>query len=269
MRELHFEERNKLASFFQNPTSGIVKAAFYQNIGKAWIKEEENKPCGILLIGNTCYYGGHCVEENAAEFIMEQFIKERMAIGDIIPQDCSALPYFDEFFRSQKDAYPCSMKKTERHLMDIDLDRLDHSRLRTFLNEIPPNYELQPISHLLFDRAREDQYLNNFIRLFPDYKDFGKNGFGFFLLEGKEIVAGISSYARYKDGVEVQIAVSPKHRGKHLASSLGAAFLLECQKRKLYPWWDCANPTSEHIATELGYVLKQVTPIYRCMFTLS
>ena len=60
-----------------------------------------------------------------------------------------------------------------------------------------------------------------------------------------------------------KIAIHPAHRGKHLACSIGARFVLECQKRKLYPWWDCANPTSEHIAKRLGYFLKQENCTYK------
>ncbi len=172
--------------------------------------------------------------------------------------------YLDEYFNQQNFKY--SIVKSERHLMDINMCNLKYGHLMNFVNTLPEKYYLKPIDEGLFYTARNsNNYLLDFIKLFESYTDFEKEGFGFFVFDGLEIIAGISSYARYKNGVEVQIAVKPEYRRQHLARLLGAKFLLECEKRDIYPWWDCANPASEHIAMELGYELKQITTIYKCM----
>jgi GNAT superfamily N-acetyltransferase len=262
MRKLEFYERDTLAPYFPNPSSAIILSSLYTNIGETWISENDSDQAAIIFVGKTFYLGGHDISEEIADFLMEQILTKELSQGYIIPQDREMIPYLDEYFQELNDKY--SIMKSERHLMDLDMSNLNHNCLMNYVKELPTNYQLKPITEELFYTARNgDQYLNNFIELFPNYIEFEKYGFGFFLLDGSEIIAGISSYARYHDGVEVQIAVHSQHRGQHLGRCLGAKFILECESRGLYPWWDCANPTSEHIAIQLGYVLKQVTPIYR------
>lgn len=262
MRQLEFNERKDLIELFENPTSAIILASLYTNIGEAWIDDKSTNRNGIIIVENTFYIGGQSIDEEFADFIMEQISRRKIPLCYIIPQKNDMITYFDKYFNHEK--YKNLLIKSERHLMDINMNNIKHEYLINFINELPDKYQIKPIDEELFYTARGDKYLDNFVKLFNDHTDFDKEGFGFFILYGTDIIAGISSYARYKNGVEVQIAVKPEYRGQHLARSLGARFILECKRRDLYPWWDCANPTSEHIAIELGYVLKQVTTIYKC-----
>ncbi|ABX43587.1 GNAT family N-acetyltransferase [Lachnoclostridium phytofermentans] len=264
MRKLEFTERKYLIELFNNPSSAIILASLYTNIGETWINDKLINKNGIIFVENTFYIGGHSIDKELIEFLFEQILRKEISLYYIIPQNNDMIAYFDEYFNQVK--YKYSIIKSERHLMDIDMNNINHDKLMSFINDLPVKYQLKPINEELFYTAISgDKYLNNFIKLFSNYKDFEKEGFGFFILDGSEIIAGISSFARYKEGVEVQIAVKPEYRGQHLARILGAEFILECKKRDLYPWWDCANPISEHIATEFGYVLKQITTIYKCM----
>ena len=287
MKKLKFAERGRLAKLFQKPTSAVILASFYTNIGETWLSDEKENETGIIMVGNNYYIGGQDLDGKTADFIMEEMKRQESLVSYITPQNPSMISFLDRYFetyykqnsnqdsnqstKQNSNQCACNQKnsqysiiKSERHLMDIDMSCINHEMLRHYVDEVLEGYQLKPIDYELFEFARnEDKYLNNFIKLFPDYDEFKKNGFGFFMMDGTTVIAGISSYARYESGVEVQIAVMPEYRGQHLARALGAAFVLECDKRKLYPWWDCANPVSEHIAVELGYVLKQVTTIYK------
>ncbi|BCN29070.1 GNAT family N-acetyltransferase [Anaeromicropila herbilytica] len=259
MRKLELHERKELIQVFQNPTSAIILASLYKDIGEAWMDENHNR---IILVENSFYIDGQLPDKELMDFVMKQVLRKELNLFYIIPQNIEMSTYCDKYYNQDNDQY--SIIKSERHLMDIDMNKISQDTLMNFISDLPEQYQLKPITEELFYTARNtDKYLNNFISLFHDYDDFEKEGYGYFILDGSDIIAGISSYARYKDGVEVQIAVKPEYRGQHLARSLGATFILESKKRGLYPWWDCANPTSEHIAMELGYVLKQVNPIYK------
>lgn len=263
MHKLEFSERKNLIELFRNPTSAIILAALYTDIGEAWISGQGRPYNGIIFVENTFYVGGELIEEKSFEFLMEQILSKGLPVCHVIPQGSRAVSCFDGFFN--REEYKGIVTKSERHLMDIDMKHLNHETLRSFTAGLPEEYQLRDIDETLFTETKNNGDTYNYIKLFKSFEDFEQKGFGFFIMKNREIIGGISSYARYEKGVEVQIAVKEEYRGQHLARSLGAKFILECEQRDLYPWWDCANPVSEHIAGELGYVLKQVTPIYKLL----
>lgn len=261
MYKLNKAQRNNVKSLFEDPTSSIILAALYGDIGEIWCDDMLKPKVGIIFAESTIYISGEAIDKETMDFSTEKILENRASKFTIIPQNSFMLDYFSELFEQAK--YKDIVSKSERHLMDIELENINHQKLELYVNEILSHYEVKAIDKELYLKASSDKYASNFVRNFKNYNDFSNNGFGYFILHNSEIIAGISSCARYENGVEVQIAVSPKYRGNHIARSLGATFVLECKRRSLYPWWDCANPTSEHIATELGYVLKQVTPIFK------
>ncbi|MBQ5852112.1 MAG: GNAT family N-acetyltransferase [Lachnospiraceae bacterium] len=156
--------------------------------------------------------------------------------------------------------YRRTVAKTERHLLDIDLNHLDVDKLLMYKKGIPSGYMLRVIDRKMYEEGKRHKFSSNFLKAYPDYTSFQNGGFGYYVLEKEKIVAGISAFIRYQTGVEVKVAVLPEHRGKHLARALSATFLMECKVRNLYPWWDCSCPATIHIAKELGYYLKQNAP---------
>ncbi|MCI7035567.1 MAG: GNAT family N-acetyltransferase, partial [Spirochaetia bacterium] len=68
-----------------------------------------------------------------------------------------------------------------------------------------------------------------------------------------KIVAGASSYTRYKTGIEIEVDTLEAHRKKHLATVCCSALILNCLEEGLYPSWDAYNMNSVHLAQKLGY----------------
>lgn len=83
--------------------------------------------------------------------------------------------------------------------------------------------------------------------------DYARLGMGVAVLEGEELVAGASSYSRYKEGIEIEIDTREDHRRKGLAFACGAQLILNCLDRRLYPSWDAQNLWSVALAEKLGY----------------
>ena len=77
-----------------------------------------------------------------------------------------------------------------------------------------------------------------------------------------QILSGASCYSTYSRGIEVEIDTHPDHRRKGLAYSCGAAMILECLNRGLYPSWDAANLGSVALAEKLGYHFSHEYPVY-------
>lgn len=88
---------------------------------------------------------------------------------------------------------------------------------------------------------------------FEDAGMYARLGLGVAAYYGDELVSGASSYARYRDGIEVEIDTEEGHRRKGLAYACGARLMLECLARGLYPSWDAQNPGSAALARKLGY----------------
>lgn len=72
-------------------------------------------------------------------------------------------------------------------------------------------------------------------------------------MKDDEIVAGASSYTRYKEGIEIEVDTKPEERRKHLATVVCAQLILNCLEENLYPSWDAHNMNSVHLSEKYGY----------------
>ena len=86
-----------------------------------------------------------------------------------------------------------------------------------------------------------------------ELKDTAKCGRGMVIMKAGEIVAGASSYTRYKERIEIEVDTVETERRKHLATIACSALILECLEEGLYPSWDAQNMNSVHLAEKLGY----------------
>jgi len=77
-----------------------------------------------------------------------------------------------------------------------------------------------------------------------------------------QLVAGASSYTIYPGGIEIEIDTKPEYRDQGLATVCGAALILECLRRGLYPSWDAHDLRSVALAEKLGYHRDHPYPVY-------
>ena len=71
--------------------------------------------------------------------------------------------------------------------------------------------------------------------------------------EDCRIVAGASSFSRYKEGIEIEVDTVPEERRNGFATIACAALILRCLREGLYPSWDAQNMNSVHLSEKLGY----------------
>lgn len=93
----------------------------------------------------------------------------------------------------------------------------------------------------------------DFVSAFGTKERYLSLGRGMVITMDGKIVAGASSYTRYKEGIEIEVDTVPRERGKHLATIVCSALILNCLAEGLYPSWDAQNMTSVHLAEKLGY----------------
>ena len=102
--------------------------------------------------------------------------------------------------------------------------------------------------------------------LFPHFEEswdtwadadaFAKSGFGFLLTTSSgEPISSCYTYTAGGDLAEIQIQTVDAFRGRGYATLVGSAFIEECLKRNLDPYWECSegNETSSGLARKLGF----------------
>ncbi|WP_281556324.1 GNAT family N-acetyltransferase [Thalassomonas sp. RHCl1] len=98
---------------------------------------------------------------------------------------------------------------------------------------------------------------------FSSAENFLARGIGFVACINKQIVAVASSALVCNKGIEINIMVDEKHRGKGIATSLGATLVKTCLTAKVIPHWDAGNEASLRLAQKLGYTRRESYIAYR------
>ena len=170
-----------------------------------------------------------------------------------------------------------SAVRATRYAIPKDPTVFDPARLKALA--VPPaGYALAPIDTVLYGKALDRAWSRDFCALFRDAEDYARRGAGIAALHDGELVAGASSYAVYagretgedgpcaearrRGGIEIEIDTRPDHRRRGLATACGAALILSCLSRGLYPSWDAHDLRSVALAEKLGYRSGVPYPVY-------
>ncbi|MBP5273452.1 MAG: GNAT family N-acetyltransferase [Abditibacteriota bacterium] len=143
--------------------------------------------------------------------------------------------------------------------------RFDRKALTRNLELLPPGYELKPIDGELYGKCLEKPFSRDFVSCFGSRDRFLADGMGMVTVKNKEIVSGASSYSRYREGIEIEVATAEPERRKHLALVCCSALILRCLEAGLYPSWDAANLASMGLAQKLGYEFLREYPAYEVL----
>lgn len=118
---------------------------------------------------------------------------------------------------------------------------------------LPEGYELKAIDEKIYDMCLKEPVTRDFVSTFESKEEYLEIGRGMVILKSGRIVAGASSYTRYKEGIEIEVDTAEEERRKGLATVACAALILRCLEEGLYPSWDAQNRISVHLAEKLGY----------------
>lgn len=129
----------------------------------------------------------------------------------------------------------------------------DPGWLRACAARLPAGYRLEAIGPALYAQALAQGWSADLCSQFAGPQDYQRRGVGVAALCQGRLVAGASSYTVYTGGIEIEIDTHPLHRREGLATACGAALILECLRRGLYPSWDAHDLRSAALAQKLGY----------------
>lgn len=208
------------------------------------------------VIGDFSFLAGDASCPDApllAAHVPEGFADDAMLI---VPRD-------EDWAATVEAALGECAKHGERYAIRKDADRFDPNRLRAMAAALPEGFTLRPMDGDLYREALANPWSRDLVSQFAGESDFLNRGLGVMALAADGPAAGASSYAVYHGGIEVEIDTRPDCRRRGLATACGAALMLRCFERNLYPSWDAANQASVGLAEKLGYVFDRAYPIYR------
>ena len=138
----------------------------------------------------------------------------------------------------------------------------EREKLQKEIGKLPPEYELRQIDADLYDQCLESPVTADFVSAFESKEQYLQMGRGMVILKDGKIVSGASSYARYNEGIEIEVDTIKPERRKHLATIVCSALILSCLDECLYPSWDTQNIHSVCLAEKLGYEFDHTYTAY-------
>lgn len=246
---------DKIAHLFEGWEESLIWSCLQGCMGAAWADQEEKPESARIILADFCYFAGTANRSLVTE---EIGLHSREFLIMVPPLDHTA----DAWARQIEDVYQGRCRRVERYAIKKEPGIFDRKKLENLVNELDAEYQLKLIDKDIFRQTREQSWARDFTSQYAEYEEYCQRGVGAFVLHDGELVSGASSYAVYREGIEIEIGTKEEYRKKGLATACGARLILECMERGLYPSWDAQNKWSVALARKLGYHFDRTYPAY-------
>lgn len=243
-----YEVNDKVKSLFQGWEETMIYSCLQGVMGKILVTNQENPVSACASVGCFAFYAG----------IPDQELLEYRQ-GDFTIM----VPENQEWEKLIEANIPTA-KKVARYAIRKDTV-FDREHLRELIGLLPEGYRIQRIDSGLYDQCLLSPVTVDFVSSFADKEAYLEKGRGIVIMKEGQIAAGASSYARYREGIEIEVDTMPDERRKHLATVACAALILDCLEEGLYPSWDAQNMNSVRLAEKLGYQFSHEYVAYEVM----
>lgn len=235
-------ETEKVKSLFENWEETLIWSCIQGVMGEIYADKIEKPKSAMAILGDFCFFAGEVNYELIA-YKPENFKNDFIIM---VPQN-------DRWSKAIEEVYRNNAKQVIRYAIKKEEEVFDIEKLECMVNSLSDEYELKVLDEEDFVKCKSLDWAKDLVSQYDSFREFQKLGLAMIIKKEREIVAGASSYARYKDGIEIEIDTRKDHRRKGLASVCGAKLILECLNRGLYPSWDAQNRGSVVLAEKLGY----------------
>ena len=232
----------KTKELFDGWQETLIWSCLQSVMGEIYADDPEYPQSAKAVLGDFCFFAGL----PQRELILHKPLTCVRKFMIMVPQN-------DEWAQLIGECYGARARKVIRWAFLKEPDAFDDARLRQLVNSLPSEYSLELIGEELYGQCRSRDWSRDLVGLFDNYEMYRRLGIGVAVTVGGTLVSAASSYARYREGIEIEIDTKEEYRRKGLASACAAQLILECRKRGLYPSWDAQNPWSAALAEKLGY----------------
>jgi len=137
--------------------------------------------------------------------------------------------------------------------VELSSASLDAGQLEALSRALPKGYDLARLNAELAEALIRDLGKQWLLDSYASMDDFLARGIGYVVLFEGCVVASAASAVSSSRAIDIDIEVTPAHRRKGLGAAVGAALVLESQRRDFEPLWLASNGVSVHLAQKLGY----------------
>ncbi|WMJ88157.1 GNAT family N-acetyltransferase [Anaerocolumna sp. MB42-C2] len=246
MIEIEKEKRYKIEYLFKNAHDTVILTCLQGHMGRAFTDDLQNPTCAMIQGGDFCFLNGDITKESTNELISQILNLIERPLAFVITDNRDIGDRIEQIFGE-------NCKKIKRYSIKKKKDEFNLEYLRAIVDQLPNEYTLSPINETWYDEALRETWSKDFVSNFLSREDYLNRGIGRVITYNGKIISGASSYTIYNDGIEIEIGTREEFRNKGLAQIVGAALILACREKGLYPSWDAANLTSVHLAERLGY----------------
>ncbi len=229
-------DTSNAAHLFEGWQETLIYSCLQKVMGKVFITDPKCPKSAMAYVGCFAFYAG--------EPDRELVINKPEGFVIMVPQNRAWEACIEECFPTAKKITRYAIKK------DTCFDK---AMLKNMVAKLPAGYELKEIDEKTYDLCLPDPVTRDFVSSFESKERFLELGRGMVIMKSGLIVAGASSYTRYKEGIEIEVDTVEEERRKGLATIASAALILRCIDEGLYPSWDAQNMNSVRLAKKLGY----------------
>ncbi len=253
--EFPLEKREALRPLFQDhrPTF-LMDTVLEGHGGAAWADLIEHPLTALLHYADVLIPGGSS-DTPAAEYLIRN-----------LPLETAVLPAPGNWHERIKEIHGKNAVTIARQAFSDEF--LDVKHLNKLARNLPEGFVLKQIELKEAVQIFNDPGLisEDHVKNFETPERFMDKGVGFCILKDGKIVAGASSYAACRNGIEVQVNTNPAYRSKGLAAAVSAALIAHCLKNNMAAHWDAGNAISVKLAEKLGY---RKTDIYEALVIID
>ncbi len=235
-------DTNHAAALFGNWEETFIWSCLQGIMGKIYADDLDAPATAMAVLGDFTFVAG----KPETEFIAYRPDECKKNFRIIVPQNESWKNKIIDFYGEKAKLITRYALKKEPHVFD-------KKKLEDAVASLPKPYTISMINKQLYHMCKTETWSTDFVAQFPDDETYNKLGIGAVICKENRIISGASSYSRYNDGIEIEIATREEYRRQGFAYLCGAKLILECLKRNLYPSWDAHNKASVALAEKLGY----------------
>ncbi|NLW79907.1 MAG: GNAT family N-acetyltransferase [Ruminococcaceae bacterium] len=240
-------DKSAIAPLFAGWQETMIWSCLQDCMGVAYADDLKRPQSAQIVVGPLGFFAGAPNDGLIRNNLEHSF--------DLVPQNPQWESAIEQVYGGKVNRYMRFATKKEK-------DTFDRAGLQKIVSALPEAYRLNAIDHALYAQVMASGWAVDLCSNFGSGDDYVKNGLGFVVMQGDEIMSGASSFTYYRGGIEIEIDTRKDMRRKGLALACGARLILECLDRGLYPSWDAHNRGSLALAEKLGYHFDREYPTY-------
>ena len=208
----------KVTTLFEGWSETLIWSCLQKVMGKIYVTDLEKPQSALAFVGCFAFYAG----------VPDKELVRHKLDGFVI-----MTPQNEKWANCIEECFP-DAKKISRYAIKKDT-KFDKDLLHKLMDKLPKGYELKDIDGNIYDMCLSDPVTRDFVSAFESKEKYLDIGRGVVVIKSGRIVAGASSFARYNEGIEIEVDTAEEERRKGLATIVCAALIIRCLDEGLYP----------------------------------